>query len=221
MKRLYKLRKQTNRVLSPMVANRWPEALCVSLLPLLLFASPVLAQNIISFTAEVTSGVETVVPVLTWDTTPLADDCTASGDWSGSKGPAGTETLPAISGSATYNISCEWLDTTAILSWTAPTQNTDGTPLTDLAGFRIYSGQTSGGPYPGVHHDIAPTDVTHDIDGLTPGDWFFVATAFNALGVESDFSGEAMKILGEETSTESVGITVNPRPNPPSGVVVQ
>jgi len=74
---------------------------------LLIFALPVSAQNTLTFTAEVTSGVETVVPVLTWDTIPLADACTASGDWAGGKPPSGTETLPAISGSATYNIQCE------------------------------------------------------------------------------------------------------------------
>ncbi len=36
---------------------------------------------------------------------------------------------------------------TATLSWTPPTQNTDGSPLTDLAGYRVYWG-TSSGNYP-------------------------------------------------------------------------
>jgi hypothetical protein len=34
--------------------------------------------------------------------------------------------------------------TTATLTWDAPTTNADGTPLTDLAGYRIYYGTTSG-----------------------------------------------------------------------------
>src|SRR5947207_15271028 len=33
-------------------------------------------------------------------------------------------------------------------SWTAPTTNTDGSPLTDLASYRVYYG-TSGAPCPG------------------------------------------------------------------------
>src|SRR5207249_6577454 len=33
-------------------------------------------------------------------------------------------------------------------SWTAPTTNTDGSPLTDLAAYRVYYG-TSGAPCPG------------------------------------------------------------------------
>ena len=35
----------------------------------------------------------------------------------------------------------------ATLSWTPPTQNMDGTPLTNLAGYRVYWG-TSLGDYP-------------------------------------------------------------------------
>ena len=96
----------------------------------------------------------------------------------------------------------------ATLSWTAPTQNTDGTPLIDLAGFRISYGQTQGGPYPTVHHDLASTATTHDIDELCPGDWFFVATAFNSTGEESDFSNEATKTI------------LAPVPSPPTGLTV-
>ncbi len=33
---------------------------------------------------------------------------------------------------------------TITLAWDAPTTNTDGTPLTDLAGYKIYYGPTSG-----------------------------------------------------------------------------
>ena len=188
---------------------------------LLIFALPVSAQNTLTFTADVTSGVETVVPVLTWDTTPLADDCTASGDWSGSKGPSGTETLPAISGSATYNIQCDWLDSTALLTWTAPTTNTDGTPYTDPKGFKVYYDMTQGGPYANVNDIPNPNATTHIVSPLIPGTWFFVATAYNQNDVESDVSGEVMKILGLTTETESVGITVNPKPASPENLTVQ
>lgn len=218
---LYELRKQTIRVRSPMVTRLWPEALRVGLLPLLLLALPSYGQNIISFTAEVTSGVETVVPVLTWDTTPLADDCTASGDWTGSKGPAGTETLPAISGDATYNITCQWLDEAATLSWTAPTQNTDGTTYTDPKGFKIYYGTSQGGPYDNIVDLVDPNVTSHVISPLASGNWFFVVTAYNLLDVESDVSNEAMKNLGLLSGQGSVGITVNPKPNAPSGFGVQ
>lgn len=205
---------------SPMTC-KWPEALRVSLLPLLLLAMPVSAQHIVSFTAEITSGVETVVPVLTWDTTPLADACIASGDWTGSKGPSGTETLPAISSGATYNITCEWLDVSATLTWTAPTENTDGTPLTDLTGFKLKYGMSQGGPYDNVVDIPDPNETTHVVSPLAGGNWFFVATAYNAIGTESDVSNESMKNLGLIAASESVGITVNPKPSPPTNLGVQ
>lgn len=196
----------------------WSVVLCV--FGALSWSHSAPAQNIISFTAEVTSGVETVVPVLTWDTTPLADACTASGDWTGSKGPAGTETLPAISGSATYNIQCEWLDASATLTWTIPTTNTDGTAYTDPKGYKVYYDMSQGGPYENINDVQDPSATTHVVFPLIPGSWFFVVTAYNQNDVESDVSNEAMKILGLTTETESVGITVNPKPASPENLTV-
>jgi hypothetical protein len=181
------------------------------------------AQNTITFTAEVTSGTESVVPVLTWDTSPLADHCDASGhpDWSGSKGPSGTETLPAISGSATYNIECEWVSSSALVAWTLPTQNTDGTPYTDPKGIKVYYDQTQGGPYENVVDLVDPNVTSHVVSPLIPGTWHFVATAYNQLDVESAVSNEASKIVGTDSETESVGITVNPKPASPVNLTVQ
>ncbi len=189
MKQLTELRKQTSK--SPKLTRLRPEALrVVCLLPLLFLALPSYAQNILTFTAETETGTETVTPVLSWDTQPAADTCTASGDWTGNKGAFGIETLAPISTSATYNITCEWLDVTATLTWTAPTQNTDGTPLTDLAGFKVHYGATSGS-YSVTNDYPDPNQTTAVIAPLTPGMWFFVATAYNAIDVESDFSNEA------------------------------
>ena len=106
------------------------------------------------------------------------------------------------------------------LSWTAPTQNTDGSPLTDLDGYKIYYGQTQGGPYATVI-DVSNEGVTsYIVAPLASGNWFFVATAYNALAVESVFSNEAMKNLGLISAVRSIGITVNPKPSPPLGLNV-
>ena len=179
------------------------------------------AQNTLTFTAGATSGTETVVPILTWDTSPLADDCIASGDWSGNKGGAGTETLAAITSGATYNLTCEWSEDTVTLTWTPPTQNTNGTPYTDPNGYKIHYGQTDGGPYTiieDIDNDLVTTFV---ISPLTPGDWFFVATAYNQLDIESDFSGQVMKTMGLASTQESIGITVNPKPAVVTGLTIQ
>ncbi len=94
------------------------------------------------------------------------------------------------------------------LSCTAPTQNTDGTPLTDLDGFKFYYGNTQGGPYPAVIDETDETKCGVIIFGLVPGDWFFVSTAYNVAGVESDFSNEASKTI------------VAAPPNPPANLTV-
>ena len=186
----------------------------------LLLPTFAVAQNTIIFTAETTTGVETVTPVLSWDTQPAANTCIASGDWIGNKGAFGIETLPPITSSATYNLSCEWFDQAATLSWTAPTQNTDGTALTDLAGFKIKYGLSAGGPYPNEVDISDPLVTVHVISPLGVGVWFFVSTAYNAIGVESDNSNEAQKVIETMADVRSVGITVNPKPASPDGFSV-
>lgn len=87
----------------------------------------------------------------------------------------------------------------ATLSWTAPTQNTDGSALTDLAGFKIYAGLVQGGPYGDVSITINnPATTTFVVPGLTEGTtYFFVTTAFNSADPvqESDFSNEVSKLI--------------------------
>jgi hypothetical protein len=82
----------------------------------------------------------------------------------------------------------------ATLSWTAPTTNTDGSPLTNLAGYKVYWG-TSQGTYPNSVTLNNPGLSSYVVESLVPGTWFFVATALNASGVESSFSGSASKTI--------------------------
>ena len=80
------------------------------------------------------------------------------------------------------------------LSWAAPTQNADGSPLTDLAGYKIYYG-TSSGIY---DHEISinnPGTTTYVVDNLVPDTYYFAATSFNSTGIESNYSGEAIRVI--------------------------
>ena len=80
------------------------------------------------------------------------------------------------------------------LSWTAPTQNDDGSALTDLAGYNIYYG-TAPGNYT---HEIQidnPSVSTYLIENLLPKTYYIVATAFNSAGVESRYSSMATKTV--------------------------
>jgi hypothetical protein len=73
---------------------------------------------------------------------------------------------------------------TVTISWTAPTENDDDTPLTDLAGFKVYIG-TSAGHLPRVERISTPGASTYLIENLTPGTWFYAMTAFNTSETES------------------------------------
>ena len=77
------------------------------------------------------------------------------------------------------------------LCWQPPTENVDGTPLTDLAGYRIYWGDASRDYYGmQLEPDAAATCAEVIID---PGTYYFAMTAFDADDNESGFSNEVTK----------------------------
>ena len=81
----------------------------------------------------------------------------------------------------------------ALISWTAPTQNTDGSTLTNLAGFRIRYGNA-----PGVYTQPVVTinnpSTTQWTLPLAPGIWYFAIAAFTATG-ESVNATEVIKTI--------------------------
>ncbi len=80
------------------------------------------------------------------------------------------------------------------LTWTAPTQNSDGTALTDLAGFNLYHGTTAGNYTHKIRIDN-PSISTYLVENLLPDTYYVVATSFNSSGVESDYSNMAVKTV--------------------------
>ncbi|MDH3420012.1 MAG: putative Ig domain-containing protein [Gammaproteobacteria bacterium] len=83
----------------------------------------------------------------------------------------------------------------ATLSWQAPTTYEDGSPLNDLAGYRIYWGQVSGN-YPNDVIVMNPGLATFVVDNLTRGTtYYFAVKALNSNDVESTFSNEASKLI--------------------------
>ena len=83
------------------------------------------------------------------------------------------------------------------LSWTAPTLNTDGTPLMDLAGYKIYFGMSQGN-YPNSIRIDNPSISTYLVENLLPDTYYVVATSFNALGIESTYSNVAVKSVASD-----------------------
>ena len=72
----------------------------------------------------------------------------------------------------------------ATLSWTAPTENSDGTALTDLAGVRIYYG-TSATDLSDIAEVSGTDETSYTIRNLAAGTWYFAATAYTIAGRQS------------------------------------
>ena len=82
----------------------------------------------------------------------------------------------------------------ADVSWTPPTTNTNGSTLTNLAGYNIYYGTSPNALTQSVQVTNAGlTDYV--IGGLTSGTWYFSVTAYTTTGVESALSGIASKTI--------------------------
>ncbi len=78
----------------------------------------------------------------------------------------------------------------ASLSWQAPTENMDGTPLLDLAGYYIYYGKVDDyGKVDGALIDVVDIQdaaaLAHTLAGIRMGDYFFAISAYNLAGTES------------------------------------
>jgi hypothetical protein len=82
----------------------------------------------------------------------------------------------------------------ATITWNPPTTNTDGSALTDLAGFRIYWGTTRD-DYPNSVAINSPGISSYVITDLVAGTYFFVMTSLNSSGEESAYSNAASKTI--------------------------
>jgi hypothetical protein len=83
---------------------------------------------------------------------------------------------------------------TATLSWTAPTHDTNGSPITNLAGYNLYYGKTS----TTMTYVIAvnsPASGDYVIRNLAPGTWYFAVVAYNTQAMESTFSNIVSKTI--------------------------
>lgn len=75
------------------------------------------------------------------------------------------------------------------LNWMPPTENTNGSTLTNLAGYNIHYG-TASGDYTQTVTVSNPGIATYVVDDLTPGTYYFSVGAVNSQGVESPLSSE-------------------------------
>jgi hypothetical protein len=88
----------------------------------------------------------------------------------------------------------EVVNGSATLSWTPPTRNTNGTALTNLAGYRIYYG-TSATALNRTVQIANPGLATYVVPNLSSATWYFSVRAYNSAGAESSGSNVASKTI--------------------------
>jgi len=80
------------------------------------------------------------------------------------------------------------------IAWAPPTENTDGTALTDLSGYKIHYGSESQS-YSSAVAVSNPGLTRFVLESLPAGKYFFALTALNGAGQESPFSQEVAATL--------------------------
>jgi hypothetical protein len=109
----------------------------------------------------------------------------------GEVGISGRSSTPsAVPGSGTLSVS----PGTATLNWTPVTQNTDGSVLTDLAGYKVYYGT-----FPNAMNTLVvlpdPTQTTYVVTNLSSGAWYFAVAAYTSSGIQGVLSNVASKTV--------------------------
>jgi hypothetical protein len=80
------------------------------------------------------------------------------------------------------------------VSWSAPTANTDGSALTNLAGYRVYYGTAPNTLNQSL--DVPSAGATDFvIQGLKTGLWYFAVVAYTNTGLESTHSSVVSKSI--------------------------
>jgi hypothetical protein len=82
----------------------------------------------------------------------------------------------------------------ATLSWTPPTANTDGSSLTNLAGYRIVYG-TSSSVLSNTINVSNPGVTSYVVENLSPGTYYFALKAYTSDGRESALSNVVSKTI--------------------------
>jgi hypothetical protein len=140
---------------------------------------------------------------LSW-TSSHASACTASGGWSGSKSVNGSQSVGPLVKRTTYTLNCSGdggnamamisvaVNGTVTLQWQAPTENVDGSPLDDLASYKIYYGDSSRSYSESM---TVAAGATSKSVTLESGSYYFAMTALDDDGNESAYSNEVEKTV--------------------------
>jgi hypothetical protein len=138
-------------------------------------------------TTASTTGSTTSQTAATNTSTSGSTATTSGGSTTGGSTTAGSATGGSTTTTTTPPAASA--STGVTLGWVAPTQNSNGTPITDLAGYKIHYGTMS----QDYTQEVAiknPSLSRYVVDSLPSGTYYFAITAYNSKGIESALSGE-------------------------------
>jgi hypothetical protein len=106
-----------------------------------------------------------------------------------SSNTATAATTPASNGASVGTVTkistpIKTVNGVATLDWMPPTENNDGSALTNLAGYTVYYGTDRNDLSQSVKVSN-PGLASYTVTGLTSGTWYFAVTSYSADGVES------------------------------------
>ena len=112
-------------------------------------------------------------------------------DGGGNEGPGNAPPAPSVA--------------SVTLAWSAPALSSDGTSLTDLAGYRLYDGSTA------AEYTMV-TDVgkvtAYTTEPLPAGTYYFAVTAYDTSGNESEVSNE---VIATVTASSEIQVLASSR----------
>jgi len=158
----------------------------------------VVAGNAYSFTPAITDPSGVALTFNVKNAPSWATFNSATGELSGTPTAADVGTCTNIAvgvsdGTTSVSLPAFLIEVTQIangsatLTWMAPAENTNGTPLTNLAGYQIYYGTSTTAMTQSVK--IAnPGIVTYVVSNLSPGTWYFSVKAHTSANVVSGTS---------------------------------
>lgn len=84
----------------------------------------------------------------------------------------------------------------------------DANSEADLAGYKVYSSQTNGGPYTLVRDVGNVCELVLDVTAKPEGPIYYVATAYDLSGNESGYSNQASYVVDHTAPADPTGCRV-------------
>jgi hypothetical protein len=133
------------------------------------------------------TGAASAAAVVASSTPPRVTTTTANTNTTPASG-ATSGTTTTVTSKVTTPVKTTTTNGVATLDWMPPTENSDGSVLTNLAGYTVYYG-TSPDSLTQSIKVTNPGLSAYTVTNLPSGTWYFAVTSYSSAGVESTRTG--------------------------------